>query len=73
MIAGGTVLPFFFFIVFMLSFGLIDSAVGPHAGRYHGYTFLVVVFYPLIMPAYWAIMWVVDRRMKKKFRSSVLP
>ncbi len=71
-IAGGTVLPFFFFIVFMLSFGLIDSAVGPHAGRYHGYTFLVVVFYPLIMPAYWAIMWLVDRRMKKMFRSSFL-
>lgn len=72
-ITGGIVLPFFFFIAYMYSFGLIDSAIGPHAGRYHGYTFLVVLLYPFVMPVYWTIMWLVDRQVKNKLSSLPLP
>ncbi len=72
-IAGGIVLPFFFFIAYMYSFGLIDAAIGPHAGRYHGYTFLVVLLYPFVMPVYWTIMWLVDRQVKNKLSSLPLP
>jgi hypothetical protein len=56
--------PFFTLAGYMLAFDLIDAAIGPAAGRTHGYTFLVLVVYPFLMPVYWLVMWLFDLRIK---------
>lgn len=65
-IAGSISIPLFLFIGFMVSFGIIDSAIGPEASTRHGYTFLAIFLYPVIMPWYWLIMWFVDYVLKKR-------
>ncbi len=70
LIAGSLVIPFLILIGFMLSFGLIDSAIGENAGKYHGYTFLVIILYPLLLLIYWLMMWMVDKRVKRTIQST---
>ncbi|MBO9700527.1 MAG: hypothetical protein J7604_09990 [Sporocytophaga sp.] len=70
-IAGSIVLPFIILIWYIFTYEIIDAVIGPEASRYHGYTFLVIIFYPLIMPVYWIIMWQLDRRIKKKIIYSI--
>ncbi len=65
-IAGSLLIPLLILIGYMLSFGLIDWAIGPVAGGYHGYTFLIILFYPLLMPVYWLIMWLMDKKIKSR-------
>lgn len=72
-IIGSIAIPFCALLCYMLSFGLIDHAIGSHAGHYHGYTFLAFILYPVLMPAYWAFMWLVDRRILAKRPGPVLP
>jgi hypothetical protein len=67
-IAGSMVVPFLALLSYILLFDLIDAAIGPEASRYHGYTFMVMVFYPLLLPCYWGISWVIDRVIKSKYR-----
>ncbi len=63
-IAGSILIPFTVLVGYMYSFSIIDNAIGAQAGKYHGYTFLVMIFYPLLMPLYWGIMWGADRIIK---------
>ncbi len=70
-IMGSILIPLITLIWYMYTFEIIDSVIGPEASRYHGYTFLVIIFYPLIMPVYWIIMWQLDRRIKKKMLFSI--
>ena len=65
-IIGSILVPFLFCLVYIFSFELIDSLIGEEAGRYHGYTFLIVFLYPFILPFYWIAMWLLDRRFKRK-------
>ncbi len=64
-IVGSVTIPFLILISFMFSFTLIDSAIGEAAGKYHGYPFLAVVLYPLVLPVYWLIMWWIDKKIKR--------
>lgn len=64
-ILGSLVVPFLILLSYMNAFDLIDNLIGKEAGRHHGYVFLVIIFYPLILPIYWAIVWLLDRRQKK--------
>lgn len=66
-IVGSILIPFITLIWYMYSYEIIDSLIGPEASRYHGYTFLVIVFYPVILPIYWLIMWQFDRKIKRKY------
>lgn len=66
-IIGSILNPLLFLISWMYYYGLIDSYIGEHAGGTHGYTFLVILLYPVIMPIYWLIYWVFDKRIKKKY------
>lgn len=63
-IAGSIAIPFLMLMLYVYSFDIIDNAIGIHASRYHGYTFLVFILYPLLMPCYWCIMWLFDVHFK---------
>lgn len=66
MIAGSFVLPLVILLGAILSYSLVDEAIGPHAGRYHGYTFVIILLYPFLLPVYGIAMWLADRRIKRK-------
>ncbi len=66
MITGSMLVPFLALISYILFFGLIDSLIGEHSSGAHGYTFLVILFYPFITPLYWILMWLVDRIYRRK-------
>ncbi len=70
-IIGSLALPFFMLINFVFAHAIIDYYIGPEAASQHGYTFLMVIFYPLLMPIYWLIMWGIDRRIKKKYSNKI--
>ncbi len=66
LIAGSILIPFVILCFNMYSYDLIDNAIGDEASHYHGYTFFVMVLYPVLMPLYWVGMWLVDKLYKKK-------
>jgi hypothetical protein len=70
-IVGGITLPFLILISYMVSFSIIDSVIGGEAGNYHGYTFLVIILYPLLVPVYWTIMWLADKRIKGRINNAL--
>lgn len=70
-IVGSITLPFFILISYMVSFGIIDGVIGDEAGNYHGYTFLVIILYPLFLPVYWTIMWLADKRIKERINNAL--
>lgn len=63
-ITGSIFIPFMTILFYIFSFDIIDNAIGVEAGKYHGYTFLAILFYPLVVPVYWLIMWLIDRKFK---------
>jgi len=68
MIVGSIAAPLLVLLVYVFSFSLIDLFIGPAASRNHGYTFLAVAFYPLLLLGYWTAMWLVDRTMARRER-----
>ena len=66
-IIGSILIPLIFLISWMNYYDVIDSYIGEHAGGTHGYTFFVIVLYPVIMPIYWLIYLFIDKRIKKKY------
>ncbi len=69
-IFGSLVMPFLILLSFMYSYDIIDNAIGKEAGRHHGYVFLVIVFYPILLPIYWTILWLLDRQHKRKLMTT---
>jgi len=65
-ILGSLIIPFLILLAYMYSFGIIDNVIGKDAARHHGYVFFVIVLYPIILPIYWSILWLFDRRQKRK-------
>lgn len=66
-IVGSILIPLIFLISLMNYYDLIDSYIGEHAGRTHGYTFFLLGFYPVILPFYWLFYWIIDKRIKNKY------
>ena len=64
-IAGSIILPIVILLGYIFSFYWIDSSIGVQAGGRHGYTFLVLVLYPVLLTVYWVIMWLTDRSIKR--------
>lgn len=64
-IVGSILIPLIFLISWMNYYNVIDFFIGEHAGGSHGYTFFVMLLYPVIMPIYWLIYWFIDKRVKK--------
>ncbi len=67
-IIGSIIIPFIVLLSLMFFYELIDNIIGKEASRYHGYTFLSVLFYPLAMPIYWIFMWLIDRISKTIYK-----
>lgn len=66
-IIGALLVPLGFLFAFLYSYDLIDMAIGPDAGRFHGYTFMYLLLYPVIMPLYALGCWLLDRFWKKRY------
>ena len=67
MIVGSLIVPAIILFYYVYSFEIIDNAIGVHASRYHGYNFLVVLIYPVLMPVYLILSWILDFVFKKRF------
>ena len=67
-IIGSLVIPLLFLLLWIYYYDVIDSFIGEHAGRTHGYIFFILFFYPIIMPVYWLIYWLIDKLIKKKYK-----
>ena len=71
-IAGSIIFPFIFFVSWSEFYTLIDNIIGEYASREHGYTGLQIILYPIVMPIYWAIMWLMDKWIKRKRNKNAL-
>jgi hypothetical protein len=65
-ILGSILIPFLSLLAYMYSYDIIDNAIGEDAGRHHGYVFLSIILYPIILVIYWIIFWLIDRIYKRK-------
>lgn len=65
MILGSILVPILALNSYISAINRADNLIGAEASRYHGYTFLVFIFLPLVLPVYWIIMWQLDKRHKR--------
>jgi hypothetical protein len=68
-IIGGILVPLIFIFFWIGSYTIIDNIIGEHASREHGYAGIQILLYPIIMPAYWIITWLIDRLLKRNMVS----
>ncbi|RYG12069.1 MAG: hypothetical protein EOO07_19615 [Chitinophagaceae bacterium] len=69
MIVGSIVLPFIFLFSYLSFHSIIDTIIGEEATGRHGYIFFIMVLYPFIMPVYWILMWLIDRKLISNVRN----
>jgi hypothetical protein len=72
LIIGVLLAPLGFLITFLFSYDLIDMAIGPDAGRFHGYTIFYLGLYPIITPFYGLGCWLLDRFWKRRYAEEVV-
>lgn len=68
-IVGSLLIPFICLWINMDSYRIIDNYIGHMASRYHGYTFLILLGYPVIMPIYWLVVWLFDKLIKHRHKT----
>lgn len=64
LVVGIILVPILFYVIYFLSFDLIDFSLGKSYTK-HGYVFLYVVTYPLLLLFYWILMWQIYKRRKQ--------
>ncbi|PHR48067.1 MAG: hypothetical protein COA32_05955 [Fluviicola sp.] len=64
---GSFLVPLFALMGFSYSYDIIDSFIGEHASKYHGYIFIYNFSYPFILVIYLLSMSLLDKDMKKKY------
>lgn len=57
LIVGSLASTFFVLIAPTIFYVIIDFCIGPDASNFHGYVFLTILFFPILLPIYWAVMW----------------
>ncbi|MBK7158793.1 MAG: hypothetical protein IPH77_09580 [Ignavibacteria bacterium] len=67
--AGSIIIPLITLLFYIFSYGITDTIIGQEASGYHGYTFLVLIFYPVFFVIYFLISLFADRVFKRKFKS----
>lgn len=65
-IVGSVIIPLLALLCYLLSFNIIDSFIGIEATGRHGYVFMVMLLYPLILPVYWIIIKMIDKLFLKR-------
>ncbi len=66
LILTSIIVPFLLLLFYLNSFDLIDAVIGKHAGSYHGYTFLAILTYPILLIIYGLFVWFADSIIKEK-------
>jgi hypothetical protein len=61
LLLGIFVVPFLILGSYQYAYDLIDGIIGEDASRFHGYSFLVLFLYPLLVPLYGIPLWIADR------------
>jgi len=65
-IVGSIIVPLMFFLTWIELYPFIDSIIGEHASKEHGYAGLQIILYPIVMPFYLLVIWLTDRIIKKR-------
>lgn len=72
-ILGSILVPLIFLLTWMYSYDFINAVIGQHASGKHGYTFFILLLYPIIFPCYWALFWVIDKLLKNRLTVKTNP
>ncbi|MFZ4399202.1 MAG: hypothetical protein ACOYO1_04135 [Bacteroidales bacterium] len=64
---GITITPIVFYVVYFLSFKLIDYSLGLENSQ-HGYVFLIIITYPILLLIYGLLFLRIDKIFKKKYK-----
>ncbi|MBN1638022.1 MAG: hypothetical protein JW866_03585 [Ignavibacteriales bacterium] len=65
-IIGSVIVPLFALLSYVLSFDIIDAFIGIEATERHGYVFMIMLLYPIILPVYWIIIKLIDKLFLKR-------
>lgn len=65
LVLGIILVPILFYVVYFLSYNLIDFSLGKEHTR-HGYIFFIVLTYPILLLFYWILIWQIHKRRKAK-------
>ncbi|MCB0663132.1 MAG: hypothetical protein KDC24_10355 [Saprospiraceae bacterium] len=68
MLVGSIIIPFVVLASYPYFLDMIDNEIGPEASRRHGYSFLVVGFYIIVMPIYFLVAFILDLLYKRWLR-----
>ncbi|MBE2247196.1 MAG: hypothetical protein IAE67_08055 [Candidatus Competibacteraceae bacterium] len=71
LIIGVFLVPLLAILGLNFSYSLIDVAIGMHAARFHGYFFLSIFLYPIILPFYGLFVWFIDWALKRRLKSKM--
>lgn len=65
-VAGGVIFPFIMLMSYLWALDVIDSAIGEMASHWHGYSFLIMIFYVVVMPVYLGAVVILDVVLRKR-------
>ncbi len=68
MIVGSILVPLLFMVAYFWAYSVIDYFIGPDASRRHGYYFLSIIFYPVLVPVYLLVMWIIDIIIRRRLQ-----
>ena len=64
-ITGIFLVPIAGMFVYTLAYGFIDRIIGSVASGYHGYYGLIIFLYPIAVPVYALIVWLLSKLLKE--------
>ncbi|MDW3651421.1 MAG: hypothetical protein R8P61_30360 [Bacteroidia bacterium] len=68
-IAGSILIPFLILLGYVISFEIIDWAIGPEASKMnHAYSFIFIFAYPVLLPVYAILLFFWDRHWKRHYQ-----
>lgn len=68
-IVGSLVLPFLMLLGYVISFEIIDWAIGPEASKMnHAYSFVFIFAYPIVLPIYAILLYFWDKHWKRHYQ-----
>ncbi len=69
-VLGSFIVPYLMLHSFFISYDIIDNIIGADASQRHGYYFLILFVYPILVTIYMIIMWIIDIIIRKKLTKS---
>lgn len=73
LIAGSILIPLLLLLIWICAHSLIDEIIGKEASKYHGYTFMIFLLYPVLLVTYSLLTWSLDANWKgKHYRNYVM-